>query len=67
MIFCENLVCFRSYLLVRAPLEQTLRRWTEEGRPDIVVEVLGAIRAVFRAWRALKVFFGGSGDFPGSV
>ena len=34
---------------------------TEEGRPDTVLEVW------VRSWRALKVFFGGSGDFPGSV
>ena len=35
----EKFVCFRSYLFVRAPFEQKVEVFAEEGRPDTVVEV----------------------------
>ena len=31
-------VCFRSHLFVRAPFEQSLKFFAEEGRPNTVVE-----------------------------
>ena len=36
---CEKIVCFRTYLFVRALLTKTLRTSTQEGRPEPVVEV----------------------------
>ena len=36
---CEIFVCFRSYLFVRAPFEDKLKAFAEEGRPDTVVKV----------------------------
>ena len=36
---CHFSVCFRTYLFVRALFGKMLRRWTQEGRPDSVVEV----------------------------
>ena len=32
-------VCFRSYIFARAPFEQKLRVFAEEGRPDTLGEV----------------------------
>ena len=61
----------RSYLFPPAPFAQTLTRPTKEGHPDTVVRGLGSIRAVCRAWRALKVVFSAGGGvewirrFPG--
>ena len=60
-IFVEFFVCFRSYIFVRAPFQHTLRRSTEEGHPDTVVEVWArSAPCVTRGVRS-KLFFGGSG------
>ena len=61
---CETFVCFRKYLFVRAPFAQKLRDFAEEGRPDTTVcgRGLGAIRALWSAWRALKLFFSAGMD-----
>ena len=74
MFFFYLLVLVLSYLLVRAPFAQTPRsKEVDRGRPSgHSRRGLGAIRAVCRAWRALKVFLLGRGcgynkedDLPG--
>ena len=70
--FCELLVLFGSYLFVRTPFAETLPE-VDRGRPfRHSRRDLGSIRAVCRAWRALKVFLLGRGcgynkedDLPG--
>ena len=53
---CGILVCFRSYLFVRAPFADA--KGVDRGRSSgHCRRCLGAIRAVWSAWRALKVFF----------
>ena len=54
---CEKIACFRLYLFVRASFAQTLyiRRSTEEGRPDRVVEVWA--RSVLCAARGVRSNF----------
>ena len=57
---CEILVLLRSYLLVRAPFAQPLKRSTEEGRPNTAVEIWArSVQCVARGVRSK--FFAGSG------
>ena len=53
---CENFVFSRFYLFVRALLAETLKGFEGEGRPDSG-RGLSLIRALWRSWQALKVFF----------
>ena len=64
---CRFFVCFRTYLFVRALFGKMLRRSTQEGRPDAVVEVWARSVHSGPRGRRLKFFSGGSGydDFPG--
>ena len=54
---CHFFVCFRTYLYVLALFRKMLRRSTQEGRPDTGGRGLGAMRALWSAWQALKFFF----------
>ena len=53
------MVLFRSNLFVRAPFAQTLRRSTEEGYPDTVVDIwVRSVQCVARGVRSKKISAG---------
>ena len=54
---CHFFVCFRKHLVVRALFGQIVRRWTQEGCPDTVVEVWArSAHSGACGWRS-KFFF----------
>ena len=59
---CDFSVCVRLYIFERAPIARTLKKSTEEGHPDTVVEVWArSVQCVARGVSSNCFVFGGSG------